>query len=107
MTNYCTPIPILHVATLPRFLLKCEIQLLRGQKHRIQQHIASRLAETVHLTTQAPPVHRAHRPRLIPPPPPLGKRLLSSCCAPLRSSANDFFGPTEAVAAGPCHIFSF
>ena len=29
MTNYCTPIPILHVATLPEFLLFFEFSMLK------------------------------------------------------------------------------
>ena len=31
MTNYCTPIPILHVATLPKFLLQFSLPTVSGE----------------------------------------------------------------------------
>ena len=67
MPKYCTPIPSLHVATLPKFLLRCQVQF--WAKHRGQQHVASKLAQTVHTITPAyaPRVHGTRTASDTPP----------------------------------------
>ena len=63
MTSYCTPILILHVATLPKFLLQCQVPF--GQKHSRQQHVASKLAKRPTQYTQC--THRARTASDTPP----------------------------------------